>query len=145
MTIKIIEGEFSPWQELETYEQQHLTAGQYGACSAFTGTMRNFNQGDQVVGMTLEHYPGMTDQQLQTICDEAAKRWSLDDALIIHRVGDILPGDSIVLTACWSAHRVDAFEACRFLMEALKSRAPFWKKEILDDKSSRWVDKNTPG
>ena len=95
--------------------------------------------------MTLEHYPGMTEKHLAAILDEARGRYALIDALIVHRVGRILPTDPIVLTAAWSAHRKDAFEACRFLMEALKSRAPFWKKETLADGGERWVEKNTPG
>ena len=111
----------------------------------FTGTMREFNQGDDVQGMTLEYYPGMTEKQLELIIADAKHKWLLDEALIIHRVGNISPGETIVLTACWSAHRANAFEACRFLMEELKTRAPFWKKETLIDQSTRWVEKNTPG
>jgi len=107
--------------------------------------MRDFNEGDDVTGMTLEHYPGMTEAQLQMIIDEACEQWILDDVLIVHRVGPLLPGDPIVLVACWSAHRAAAFDACRHLMEALKSRAPFWKKETLKDQSDRWVEKNTDG
>lgn len=94
--------------------------------------------------MTLEHYPGMTEKELERIVEEARENWSLLDELIIHRVGELLPNDPIVLVAVWSAHRKDAFEACRHIMEALKSRAPFWKKEQLDS-SSRWVEKNTDG
>ena len=109
------------------------------------GTMRNINEGDSVVGMTLEHYPGMTEKELQKIIDDASEKWRLIDALIVHRVGDMTPGEPIVLTVAWSMHRKDAFEAVRYLMEALKSRAPFWKKETLADGGSRWVERNTPG
>ena len=94
--------------------------------------------------MTLEHYPGMTEKELGRIVDEAQQQWALLDVLVIHRVGDLLPNDPIVLVAVWSAHRKDAFEACRHIMEALKSRAPFWKKEQLDN-AFRWVEKNTDG
>lgn len=133
---------FDPWQETQQYQQTHLPAGKYGATASFVGTMRDFNQGDDVTSMTLEHYPGMTESYLDKICDEAKQRWDLLDCLIIHRVGEILPNDPIVLTVVWSAHRKEAFEACRYLMEELKSRAPFWKKEGLEE-GHRWVDKNT--
>lgn len=144
-SVKVITSVLDPWQELSAYQQQHLTDGQFGATATFVGTMRDFNEGDEVTGMTLEHYPGMTESQLQTIIDEAHHQWPLQNALIVHRVGVLLPGDPIVLVACWSAHRAAAFDACRHLMEALKSKAPFWKKETLTDQSHRWVEKNTDG
>jgi molybdopterin synthase catalytic subunit len=94
--------------------------------------------------MVLEHYPGMTEKHLEKICEQARTRWELNDSLIVHRVGELHPGDPIVLVAVWSAHRKAAFEASRWLMEELKTQAPFWKKEQLAD-ASRWVEKNTPG
>ena len=109
------------------------------------GTMRDFNEGDDVQTMTLQHYPGMTEKQLEAIIHQAKKDFGIDEALIIHRVGKILPADTIVITAVWSAHRKAAFDANRFLMEELKHNAPFWKKETLKDGSERWVEKNTPG
>lgn len=145
MSVIIVEDQFDPWQELQDYQQKHLNSGQFGATATFVGTMRDFNEGDDVQAMTLEHYPGMTESQLQVIIDDASQKWPLQETLIVHRVGDILPGQPIVLVACWSAHRAAAFDACRFLMEALKSRAPFWKKETLNDLSHRWVEKNTDG
>ena len=145
MAVIIVEDQFDPWQAQQVHQQSHLTPGQFGATATFIGTMRDFNEGDDVCAMTLEHYPGMTESQLQLIIDDASQQWPLQDALIVHRVGDILPGQPIVLVACWSAHRAAAFDACRFLMEALKSRAPFWKKETLSDQSHRWVEKNTDG
>lgn len=145
MSVIIIEEQFNPWQALQDFEQQNLVSGQFGATATFVGTMRDFNEGDDIRAMTLEHYPGMTENQLQLIIDDAASQWPLQESLIIHRVGDILPGEPIVLVACWSAHRAAAFDACRFLMEALKSRAPFWKKETLQDQSHRWVARNTDG
>lgn len=144
-TISIVDDAFDPWSTLASYQNTQLTAGQFGATATFVGTMRDFNEGDEVCAMTLEHYPGMTESQLQKISDEAQVQWSLDNVLIVHRVGDILPGEPIVLVACWSAHRAAAFDACRHLMEALKSRAPFWKKETLNNQSHRWVEKNTDG
>ncbi len=144
-SVRVIAGAFDPWCELSNYQNNHLTVGQYGATATFVGTMRDFNDGDDVTAMTLEHYPGMTEAQLQRIIDEAKGQWALENALIVHRVGLINPGDPIVLVACWSAHRAAAFDACRHLMEALKSSAPFWKKETLQDQSHRWVEKNTDG
>ena len=143
--VIIAPGPFDPWQQLQDYQNSHLNPGQFGATATFVGTMRDFNEGDDVTGMTLEHYPGMTETELGKINTEAAQRWPLDDVLIVHRVGNIVPGEPIVLVACWSAHRAAAFDACRYLMEALKSRAPFWKKETLNDHSNRWVEKNTDG
>lgn len=140
--IELRSCEFDPWAELKAYEKT-LEHAQYGACCNFVGSMRDFNEGDVVSKMTLEHYPGMTEKFLQTICDEAKQKWSILDCLIIHRVGDIHPNDSIVLTAAWSAHRGESFAACRYLIEELKHRAPFWKKENTE-KGDRWVSENTP-
>ena len=103
--------------------------------------MRDYNEGDTVQAMFLEHYPGMTEKYLLALSETALQRWNILEALIIHRVGDIQPGDTIVLVATWAGHRAPAFEACRFLIEELKSRAPFWKRETLLD-GSRWVKKN---
>lgn len=144
MASEIRSEAFDPWQEVKNYQSQHLPAGQYGATASFIGTMRDINEGDQVTSMTLEHYPGMTDAYLDKICEEASQRWDIMDCLIIHRVGRVEPDDPIVLTVVWSAHRAAAFEACRYLMEELKSRAPFWKKESLA-RGERWVEKNSPG
>ena len=128
----------NPLQEIEQYQNQHLHPGSYGATTNFIGTMRDFNAGDDVQLMTLEHYPEMTQKFLDRLCDEALSKWDLVDCLVIHRFGDIKPGDPIVLTVAWSAHRVEAFEACRYLIEELKARAPFWKKETTGRKE-RWV------
>jgi len=144
MAVLIKPESFDPAAE-QTAHELHLNTGSFGATASFIGTMRSFNEGDDVTGMMLEHYPGMTEKELQAVIDDARSQWPIDDALIVHRVGDILPGEPIVLTVVWSAHRAAAFDACRFLMEALKSRAPFWKKETLKDGSHRWVERNTPG
>jgi len=144
MAVVIEPSSFEPWSALQRY-QTKLAGGSFGATAVFVGTMRDFNQGDDVQGMTLEHYPGMTEHQLEAVIAEASDKWPLIDALIHHRVGEILPAEPIVLTAVWSAHRAAAFEANRFLMEALKSRAPFWKRETLAGGEQRWVEKNTPG
>lgn len=146
MSIELREHEFDPWAELQAYRREGLRAatGSYGATAVFVGTMRDFNEGDSVRSLFLEHYPGMTERHLEDICREAAARWDLLDTLILHRVGAISPDDTIVLVAAWSAHRAEAFAACRYLIEELKHRAPFWKKEQLPA-GSRWVDSNTPG
>lgn len=143
MSVELVAGAFDPWARLAARQAAHSGAGS-GACAVFVGTMRDFNDGDSVRAMTLEHYPGMTERALAGIADEARTRWLLNDVLIVHRVGPIEPGDAIVLTAAWSAHREAAFAACRYLIEELKHRAPFWKKESLADGGSRWVARNTP-
>lgn len=147
MRVEVRELPFTPWEALQRYESEVVNArysGKFGASAVFVGTMRDFNEGDEVRGMTLEHYPGMTERELERIVEEARQRWELLDELVVHRVGELLPDDPIVLVAVWSAHRKDAFEACRHIMEALKTRAPFWKKEQLDS-GYRWVDKNSDG
>ena len=145
MAVEIREQAFDPWQLLSQYQtcSPHLTTN-CGATAVFVGSMRDVNEGDRVHHMSLEHYPEMTDRTLRKICDDATARWGLLDVLVVHRVGELDPGDPIVLVAVWSAHRAAAFEASRHIMEALKSTAPFWKKEMLDD-GSRWVTKNTAG
>ncbi|MEJ2142542.1 MAG: molybdenum cofactor biosynthesis protein MoaE [Gammaproteobacteria bacterium] len=142
MLVELRPEPFEPYHELASY-QESIAAGQYGATAVFVGSMREFNEGDQVQKMWLEYYPGMTEKYLESIASEAMSKWDLLDVLIIHRTGEVSPSDSIVLVAVWSGHRAAAFEASRYLMEELKSRAPFWKKEQLDHKS-RWVEHNTP-
>ncbi len=144
MHIELHENAFDPWETLRRYQRDTLGhEGEYGATATFVGTMRDFNAGEPVRAMMLEHYPGMTEKHLREISEEAHARWDIIDTLIIHRVGALRPNDPIVLIAVWSAHRDAAFAACRYLIEELKSRAPFWKKETLEDKS-RWVHQNTP-
>jgi len=146
MKIEICATPFDPMQALAAY-QDSLTGlrGQYGATAVFIGTMRDFNEGNSVQSMTLEYYPGMTEQQLQQIVAAAEQRWEVLEVLVMHRVGMLYPNDPIVLVAVWSAHRAAAFEACRAIVEELKSQAPFWKKETLSDGAQRWVEKNTAG
>jgi molybdopterin synthase catalytic subunit len=118
-----------------------LTEGRrdVGAIATFVGCVRDLNEGANVSRMTLEHYPGMTERALEEICDEAMGRWDLIDLRVVHRVGPLEPGDSIVLVAVSSAHRGEAFAACEFVMDYLKTRAPFWKKEETPG-GSRWVE-----
>lgn len=110
-----------------------------GAVALFVGTVRDINDARAVTTLTLEHYPGMTEKALTAIVDEAKSRWDIYDALVIHRIGELQPMDQIVLVAVTSAHRGEAFAACEFIMDYLKTRAPFWKKEHTPE-GVRWVD-----
>lgn len=110
-----------------------------GAVVTFTGLVRDFNDGRNVTGLALEHYPGMTERSLSEIAKEAAQRWELEAITVIHRVGKLKLGEQIVLVAIACKHRGDAFSACEFIMDFLKTRAPFWKKETTDD-GDIWVE-----
>ena len=123
-------------------EVRALTAGRtdIGAIVTFTGTVRGEAKGRRIVSMTLEHYPGMTEAELGRVEAEALARWPLDASLIIHRYGELKPGDNIVAVVTASRHRHAAFEAAEFLMDYLKSRAPFWKKESTGAGEGEWVD-----
>lgn len=136
MKILVQTGAFDLGAEVDALRAGRLDVG---AVASFVGYARDVNDGSGVTAMTLEHYPGMTEKALVALADEAAARWTLIDATVIHRVGRLLPGDPIVLVAVASRHRGDAFAACEYLMDALKTRAPFWKKEETAD-GERWVD-----
>ncbi|NNE37502.1 MAG: molybdenum cofactor biosynthesis protein MoaE, partial [Gammaproteobacteria bacterium] len=129
MKVEITETTFNPYEEIEHYQSSQQIQGQYGATATFVGSMRDYNDNQQVSGMMLEHYPGMTEKHIEKICQKAMERWSLLDVLVIHRVGEINIGDAIVTIGVWAAHRGDATDACRHILEDLKSEAPFWKKE----------------
>lgn len=130
-------------------EMARLTEGHpgIGAVASFVGLVRDENRvgehNGSIDNMTLEHYPGMTEKALAGIVEQASKRWGLEAATVIHRVGSLAPGDPIVLVLTASAHRQDAFDACQYVMDILKTEAPFWKKEVLSDGSERWVDSRT--
>jgi len=146
MLIEISEQAIDCWARLAAFEDAHPElAGVHGASVVFTGRMRDFNEDQSITHMHLEHYPGMTEKSLEKIAQRATDEWSLIDILLLHRVGEIKPADTIVVVAVWSAHRAHAYAANQFIMEALKSEAPFWKKETRDDGQTRWVEKNTPG
>lgn len=110
-----------------------------GAVAAFVGQVRDLNEGSEVSGMTLEHYPGMTEKALEGIVERAKGRWDIFDALVIHRIGALKPLDQIVLVVVTGAHRGEAFAACEYIMDYLKTEAPFWKKEQTDA-GERWVE-----
>lgn len=134
--IQVLDDVLDPEAEQRRLREQIAGAG---ALVAFVGLMRDRNLGDAVEAMELEHYPGMTERALQEIAEQAAERWTLSAIHVSHRVGRLLPNDPIVLVAVTSAHRREAFEACEFLMDFLKTQAPFWKKEFTAE-GARWVE-----
>ena len=136
MSVRVQTGDFEIGAEIAAMRRGNPKVG---AVASFVGVVRDLNDGGQVAEMTLEHYPGMTEKALEKIVAEARSRWEIYDALVVHRVGTLKPSDQIVLVVVIGAHRGEAFEACEFLMDYLKTRAPFWKKEATPE-GSRWVD-----
>lgn len=136
MSVRVQEQDFDVSAELALMRKDNP---KIGAIASFVGVVRDINEGDSVATMTLEHYPGMTEKAITEIIDQARGRWEVLDALVIHRVGTLKPTDQIVLVIVASTHRGDAFAACEFIMDYLKTQAPFWKKEITP-KGARWVD-----
>jgi molybdopterin synthase catalytic subunit len=136
MTIRIQQADFDLTTEIANLRKGDL---QVGAITSFVGTVRDMNEGSTVNAMTLEHYPGMTEKALEDILNQAKARWDIRDALVIHRIGPLMPADQIVLVAVTSAHRGESFLACEFIMDYLKTAAPFWKKEDTPE-GGRWVD-----
>ena len=131
---------FDPWKALVDYKKNVLlNDSSIGATSVFVGTVRDFNDDEEIDSMELEHYPGMTEKYLEDIVNTAIKKYKIIDGLVIHRVGLLEPTDPIVIVATWSEHRDNAFNATRDIMEALKAQAPFWKKESTDN-GFRWVE-----
>jgi len=139
MPVRVQTGDFDVAREIAA-----LRAGdpRVGAVAAFIGLVRDINDAAAVSTLTLEHYPGMTEKALARIVDEAKSRWSVYDALVVHRVGELKPTDQIVLVVVICAHRGEAFAACEFIMDYLKTRAPFWKKEQTPA-GERWVEART--
>lgn len=136
MSVRVQQADFDVGAELSALR---AADPRVGALASFLGLVRDINDGASVSEMTLEHYPGMTEKALEEIVAEARSRWDIYDALVIHRVGPLKPCDQIVLVAVTSAHRGEAFAACEFIMDYLKTKAPFWKKEATPD-GGRWVD-----
>jgi len=136
MAVRVQTADFDVAQELATLRARDARVG---AVVTFIGTVRDVNDDSRVSQMTLEHYPGMTDTALEAIIVNAKARFDIYDALVIHRVGELRPTDQIVLVAVTSAHRGEAFDACRFIIDYLKTEAPFWKKEHTQQ-GMRWVD-----
>jgi molybdopterin synthase catalytic subunit len=136
MTVRIQTDDFDVSAEISALRRSNPKVG---AVASFVGVVRDVNDGNAVAEMTLEHYPGMTEKAIEEIIVQAKGRWKVLDALVIHRVGTLKPADQIVLVIATSGHRGDAFAACEFIMDYLKTRAPFWKKEQSEG-AARWVE-----
>ncbi len=136
MTVRIQTADFDLSTEIAALRSGDL---QVGAIVSFVGTVRDMNEGSQVNSMELEHYAGMTEKALADIIVEAKSRWSIHEALVIHRIGKMLPSEQIVLVAVTGQHRGEAFTACEFIIDYLKTAAPFWKKEATPT-GEHWVD-----
>jgi molybdopterin synthase catalytic subunit len=136
MAVRVQTADFDAGAEISA---MRLARKDIGAVASFIGQVRDLNEGDQVASMTLEHYPGMTEKALETIVEQAKQRWDIFDVLLIHRVGELKPADQIVLVVVSGAHRGEAFMACQFIMDYLKTEAPFWKKEQTAS-GERWVE-----
>lgn len=136
MTVRVQIEDFDAGFEIR---QLRHARKDVGAVVSFIGQVRDINEGDAVAELTLEHYPGMTEKSLNAIITQAKARWNIMDVLIIHRVGTLQPSDQIVLVAVSGAHRGEAFAACEFVMDCLKTEAPFWKKELTQS-GERWVE-----
>ena len=136
MTVRIQIKDFDAGREIATLREGNPAVG---AIASFIGVVRDVNEGGRVAEMTLEHYPGMTEKSIVEIIDQAKSRWNIIDALVIHRIGLLRPTDQIVLVVVAGAHRGEAFAACEFIMDYLKTQAPFWKKERTPD-GARWVE-----
>ena len=134
--IRVQREDFDPGSEIAAPTRGR---SDIGGVTSFIGLVREMAGGEKITAMTLEHYPGMTERQLEAIEAQARKRWPLDQVLIIHRYGELKPGDRIVLVATASSHRDAAFDACQFLIDWLKTRAPFWKQEATAA-GARWVE-----
>jgi molybdopterin synthase catalytic subunit len=136
MTIRVQTQDFDVGLEISQLRNARKDTG---AVVSFIGQVRDVNEGDAVSQLTLEHYPGMTEKALEAIVRQAKSRWDIFDAIVIHRVGTLQPTDQIVLVAVSGAHRGEAFKACEFIMDYLKTEAPFWKKEVTKT-GERWVE-----
>ncbi len=136
MRVRVQEADFDLTTEISLLRQARPDVG---AVVAFIGLVRDVNAGASVSELTLEHYPAMTQKALASIAEQAQQRWEVDEVLVIHRVGRLLPMDQIVLVAVAGAHRGPAFHACEFIMDYLKTQAPFWKKEQTSD-GAHWVE-----
>jgi molybdopterin synthase catalytic subunit len=134
MTVRVQREDFEPGTEIARLQREDA-----GAIVSFVGVVRGESHGEKLVSMTLEHFPGMTERELERIAKEARSRWSLQGVSVVHRVGELKPGERIVLVATAAAHRRAAFEAAEFLMDYLKTRAPFWKRELRAS-GEHWVE-----
>ncbi len=143
MKVLITKDVLDPYKEVLDFEKSALPAGKHGGVVSFVGTMRDFNDGQDVAAMDLDYYPEMTERHIERVCQEAIDEWDVMDALVVHRVGKMVPTDPIVLVAVWSAHRKDSFDACRYIINYLKDSAPFWKCEVTQSGEKHWVEHNS--
>ncbi len=143
MKVVVQHEALDPYRAIKHHEDTVLESGKHGGVVSFVGTMRDFNHGENVTAMNLDYYPGMTEMHIEAVCQEAMDGWDVMDVLVVHRVGDMYPSDPIVLVAVWSAHRASAFDACRYVINYLKERAPFWKCEVTTEGKKTWVEHNS--
>ena len=142
--VEILDKAFDAFEKIKAY-QAELQTEKSGALSLFIGTMRDYNEDRKVQSMWLEHYPQMTQKYIAEQLDKVYRQYQINDIRIVHRIGEVYPQDTIVVVAVWAAHRRDAIAANHYLVEQLKSKAPFWKKEKFKDQSTHWVSRNTAG
>lgn len=138
--IRVQTEDFDLAREYQAQRERLEPAGACGAIACFAGLVRDQYQGEAVGELFLEHYPGMTEASIEALVAKAAARWELLDVLVIHRVGALLPTDQIVLVSVASPHRAEAFAACEFVMDYLKTDAVFWKREVLGERGAHWVE-----
>lgn len=136
MRVRVQAEDFDPRQEIASFPQEAIRAA--GGEVSFIGLVRDYSESSDILAMEIEHYPGMTERELERVCAEAAQRYEILDSLVIHRYGRLLPSDRIVQVTVWSRHRAAAFDACRYIIDELKTRAPFWKQEVTPA-GRRWV------
>lgn len=142
--VILYEKNFDPYQILKDFDIKTKLKGLSGAQSVFIGYMRTTNQDrEDIISMKLDFYPDMTYRYLENLCNNAKNKYKLDKVLIVHRVGNVVPGDCLVIVGCWSKHRKESNKAVSDILEDLKHNAPFWKKEFFSDTSFRWVEENT--
>lgn len=140
MVVRLRDKALDPWLEIGRHHGQLGHPGKMGAVSTYVSTVREVNRGARIQAMTIEHYPGMAEKYLKAISEEAVQQWELVDNLIIHRYGSLLPYEPVMVVAVWAETWEDATEACTYIIEEVKEKAPFWAKETLDDRY-RWVEK----
>lgn len=136
MIVKVQTEDFNPQAEIDAFPRDAIQAA--GGQVSFIGTVRDYSEASDILALEIEHYPGMTEAELARVSREAAARYEILDSLVIHRYGRLAPAERIVQVTVWARHRAAAFDACRYLIDELKTRAPFWKKEITPG-GSRWV------
>lgn len=139
ISVRVGPERFDPAAEYQALEAPVAGASNVGAICTFVGLVRELGDRPGIQGLTLEHYPGMTERSIEAIAEEASRRWSLDAVNVVHRVGELAAGERIVFVGVSSSHRRDAYAACEFVMDYLKARAPFWKKEWSEE-GARWVE-----